>query len=99
MPSLVLYGLHTGDTTVLDAVKESLDAHLEFMLPDGGWDNSWGTRSFKWTYWGSRTSDGCQAGYGLMADWNPLYYKAAVQNTLLLKQCTENGLLHGGPIM
>jgi len=97
LPSLVLYGLHTGDRKVLNAVKESLEAHMEFMLPDGGWDNSWGTRSFKWTYWGSRTSDGCQAGYALMADQNPSFYRVALQNTLLLKECTEKGLLHGGP--
>ena len=97
LPSLVLYGLHTGDKIVLDVVKESLEAHMEFMLPDGGWDNSWGTRNFKWTYWGSRTSDGCQTGYGLMADQNPSFYKVALQNTLLLKQCTEKGLLYGGP--
>ena len=31
--------------------------HLEFMLPDGAWDNSWGTRSFKWTYWGVKSSN------------------------------------------
>ena len=22
-----------------------MNTHLEFMLPDGAWDNSWGTRS------------------------------------------------------
>jgi hypothetical protein len=31
-----------------------MDTHLEFMLHDGAWDNSWGTRNFKWTYWGNR---------------------------------------------
>ena len=44
------------------AVATSLRAHLEFMLPDGAWDNSWGTRNYKWTYWGSRTSDGTVPG-------------------------------------
>ena len=44
-----------------------METHLEFMLPDGAWDNSWGTRSFKWTYWGGRTSDGFMGGYYLMA--------------------------------
>ncbi|MBS1562819.1 MAG: twin-arginine translocation signal domain-containing protein, partial [Bacteroidetes bacterium] len=83
LPSLVLYGKLTGDSEVLDLVTQSLKAHLEFMLPDGGWDNSWGTRNFKWTWWGSRTSDGCQPAYALMADRDPVFYKAALQNTRL----------------
>ena len=37
-------------------------------LPDGAWDNSFGTRNYKWSYRGSRTSDGCAAGYGLADD-------------------------------
>ncbi len=97
LPALVLYGLGNKDTKVLEVVKKSLEAHMEFMLPDGGWDNSWGTRNFKWTYWGSRTSDGCQTAYALMADKNPQFYKVAYQNLLLLKNCTSEGLLHGGP--
>jgi hypothetical protein len=97
LPSLVLYGLLTKDKEVLEAVQQLLDTHLEFMLPDGGWDNSWGTRNYKWTYWGSRTSDGCQPAYALMAGNNPVFYKAALANTQLLQSCTHNGLLYGGP--
>jgi len=97
LPALVLYGLLAKDEEVLHAVEASMAAHLEFMLPDGAWDNSWGTRNYKWTYWGSRTSDGCQPAYALMAHRNPLFYKAAIQNTMLLKECTADGLLQGGP--
>ena len=97
LPMLVMYGLRTKDTVVLDAARKSLEAHMEFMLPDGAWDNSWGTRNFKWTYWGSRTSDGCQSAYALLADKNPKFYKVALQNTYLLKGCTHEGLLNGGP--
>ncbi len=97
LPSLVLYSKLTNDDEVLTAVIRSLKTHLEFMLPDGGWDNSWGTRNFKWTYWGSRTSDGCQAAYTLLADHDPRFYKAALKNTQLLQQCTKDGLLYGGP--
>jgi hypothetical protein len=97
LPSLVLYGKLMNDTKVLDVVTQSMKSHLEFMLPDGAWDNSWGTRNFKWTWWGSRTSDGCQPAFGLMADREPAFYKAALQNTRLLAQCTHNHLLHGGP--
>ncbi|MBB6126183.1 twin-arginine translocation signal domain-containing protein [Mucilaginibacter lappiensis] len=97
LPSLVLYGLLTKDEEVLDAVTRSLHTHMEFMLPDGGWDNSWGTRNYKWTYWGSRTSDGCQAAYTLMADRDPRFYKVALRNTQLLQECTKDNLLYGGP--
>ena len=97
LPSLVQYGLLTGDNEVLDAAVESLKTHMEFLLPDGGWDNSWGTRNFKWTYWGSRTSDGCQPAFALLADKDPRFYKAALKNTQQLKDCTSDRLLHGGP--
>jgi len=97
LPALVMYGLHTGDHKVLEVAEESMTAHMEFMLPDGAWDNSWGTRNFKWTYWGSRTSDGCQTAYGLLADKDPRFYKVALLNTLLMKSCSPDGLLQGGP--
>ncbi len=97
LPALAMYGLMEKDEKLLQLVVESLTSHMEFMLPDGAWDNSWGTRSFKWTYWGSRTSDGCQPAYALLADRNPVFGKVALQNTILLKQCTHNGLLYGGP--
>ncbi len=97
LPALVLYALLTNDKEVLDVVTKSLKSHMEFMLPDGAWDNSWGTRNFKWTYWGSRTSDGCQPAYALLSDKVPAFYKVALQNTKLLDQCTDNGYLYGGP--
>lgn len=94
---VAMYALAVKDQKLIDLVARSMASHLEFMLPDGGWDNSWGTRQFKWTYWGSRTSDGCQPGYALMRHKNPAFATAAYQNALLLKQCTHNGLLYGGP--
>jgi len=97
LPSLVLYGLLRNDNEVLEAAVQSMQAHMEFMLPDGGWDNSWGTRSYKWTYWGSRTSDGCQPAYALLADRDIRFYKVALRNTELLHRTTKNGLLYGGP--
>jgi hypothetical protein len=97
LPSLALYGLLTGDEEVLQAVTRSLQTHMEFMLPDGGWDNSWGTRNYKWTWWGSRTSDGCQPAYALLADRDPRFYRAALKNTQLLDRNSHEGLLYGGP--
>ena len=76
IPSLVGYALVTGDKEALDIMEKTMKVHIEFMLPDGAWDNSWGTRNFKWTYWGSRTSDGYQAGFAALARRNrPCVYK------------------------
>jgi len=97
LPALVLYGKLMNDNEVLDVVTRSLKTHAEFMLPDGSWDNSWGTRNFKWTYWGSRTSDGCQPAYALLAQEVPGFYDLAYLNTELLNKCTSNNLLYGGP--
>lgn len=97
LPSLTLFGLLNKDEEVLQTVARSLQTHMEFMLPDGGWDNSWGTRNYKWTYWGSRTSDGCQPAYALLANRDARFYKAAVLNTRLMQRDTVNGLLQGGP--
>lgn len=94
---IVLYALETKNDKLLGLLEKSMGSHLEFMLPDGAWDNSWGTRMFKWTYWGSRTSDGCQPAFALMADRNAAFGTAAYKNTELLAKCTADGLLHGGP--
>ncbi|KJF43527.1 glycoside hydrolase family protein [Draconibacterium sediminis] len=94
--SLVMYALEENDEELLELATKSMNTHLEFMLPDGGWDNSWGTRMFKWTYWGSRTSDGSQQCLALLANQNPACGTAAIKYTELLKRCTTDGLLHGG---
>jgi hypothetical protein len=98
LPGLATYALLLKDDEVLDITMKSMEKHVLFMLPDGAWDNSFGTRNNKWSYWGSRTSDGCQAGYGLLADKNPLFAEVVYRNTCLLKECTHDGLLHGGPM-
>lgn len=97
LPALTLYGHLNNDQEVLEPVSRALATHMEFLLPDGGWDNSWGTRNYKWTYWGSRTSDGCQPAYALLAGRDPRFYRVAWKNTQMMEQCTTNGLLYGGP--
>jgi len=95
--SVVLYAIEENDTELLELLEKALASHAEFMLPDGAWDNTWGTRHNKWSYWGSRTTDGCQMGFGMMADRNPAFGRVAYQSTQLLKECTADGLIHGGP--
>lgn len=63
LPNMAYYAAMANDKELLSLVECSMNTHLEFMLPDGAWDNSWGTRNFKWTYWGGRTSDGFMGGY------------------------------------
>lgn len=97
LPNLALYLKYIGeDKDTKKALVHSMKAHLNFMMPDGGWDNTWGTRSNKWSYWGSRTSDGCQNAYAYLCDEDDTFFEAAHRNYECLKKCTVNGLLAGG---
>lgn len=96
LPSLFDYAEAMGDENARSTVRETARAHLDFMLPDGAWDDSFGTRNFKWTYWGSRTADGCQAMLNALGKDEPVFAEAAYRNLLLYQRCTE-GLLYGGP--
>jgi len=97
LPALALYGMRAKDDRVLDQTVAMMRAHMEFMLPDGAWDNSWGTRNYKWTWWGSRTSDGCHSAYRLLAQRDPRFAEVATRNLALMQRCTRDGLLQGGP--
>lgn len=97
VPALVKYAVEVGDVALLERAQKVVEAHLKFLLPDGGWDNSFGNRNNKWTYWGSRTSDGCAPMLLLLADKNPVFAEAAYRNTQQLKACTVDGFLYGGP--
>ena len=99
LPNLLAYADMVGDAPLRAKVIQSFRSHLEFMLGDGAWDNSWGTRNFKWTYWGSRTSDGILGLCSELAkDKNaaPVFAEAGWRNFELLKSCTHDGLLCGG---
>ena len=90
LPLLLRYADLTGEYTEL--FREKLRTHLEFLLPDGGIDNSFGSRHNKWTYWGSRTSDGLIEGLALVLD-DPLFANACDRVLSLYERCTHNGLL------
>jgi hypothetical protein len=97
LPSLALYSVLADDTVVRDTLIGAMKTHMEFMLPDGAWDNSWGTRNYKWSWWGSRTSDGCHPGLVLLSQHEPRFREAARRNAELMGACTHDGLLDGGP--
>lgn len=96
-PALMTYAREMNDKEVLSQVKKLLMCQLDFMMPDGAWDNSFGSRNFKWTYWGSRTSDGSQLAYGTWGEEEPVFAEAACRNLELYRSCTHDGLLYGGP--
>ncbi|MGB7265571.1 MAG: hypothetical protein WBC92_08660 [Terracidiphilus sp.] len=97
LPSLALYSLLADDKAVQEQVVAAMRTYMEFMLPDGAWDNSWGTRNYKWSWWGSRTSDGCEPGFVLMSKFEPKFREVARRNLELMAACTHDGLLYGGP--
>lgn len=97
LPLMLLYAEQSGNTSVWTWAADALKAHLPFMLPDGGWDNSFGTRNYKWTYWGSRTSEGCAEAYALLGQNDPACASAAARNLAQMRRCTHEGLLCGGP--
>ena len=96
LPCLYDYARAVGDAEAMEKVMRAVKAHADFMLPDGAWDNSFGSRNFKWTYWGGRTSDGCQALFNALGWQEPSYAEMALRNLLLYRRCTH-GLLYGGP--
>ncbi len=96
LPSLFEYARAMQDEDAMTVVRKAARAHLDLMLPDGAWDNSFGSRNFKWTYWGSRTADGCQAMLNALGKADPVFAEAAYRNLMLYRRCTD-GLLYGGP--
>ncbi len=95
LPCLFEYARTAGDGALINRVKDITAAQLGLMLPDGAWDNSFGTRNFKWTYWGGRTSDGSQALLNALGKQDSCFAEAALRNLELMQKATD-GLLYGG---
>ena len=90
LPLLLRYSVLTGEH--MEYFRSRLRDHLEFLLPDGGIDNSFGSRHNKWTYWGSRTSDGLIEGLALVLD-DPMFANTCERVLALYEKCTHDGLL------
>ena len=97
LPALAMYSVLADDKPVQEQVVAAMKTHIEFMLPDGAWENSWGTRNYKWSWWGSRTADGCFPGFIMLSKFDPRFREAARRNAELMASCTSDGLLYGGP--
>ena len=98
IPSLIAYAAETGDRAFENEVLDCAMNHLEFFLPDGGLDDSAGSRSAKWTYYGSRTSDGMLPMLAALAKKSrPGAVRAIDRHLRLLERCTlASGVLAGG---
>lgn len=96
LPCLFEYAMIRNDETFLKQIKEVAKTYSDFILPDGAIDDSFGTRCFKWTYWGSRTSDGFIKVYAWLAKEDARYFDICTTHIDLLKQCTHDGFLYGG---
>lgn len=98
LPAMLEWADLRGDKKMMRLFLDSAKAHLAFLLPDGGLDNSFGSRAYKWTYWGSRTSDGMLPMLVYLAkDGVKGAARAAELQLGLYRRCTgENGLLMGG---
>lgn len=90
LPLLVHYAQLTGEDEAF--YRERFRDHLAFLLPDGAIDNSWGSRHNKWSWWGSRTSDGALSGLALLCD-EPLFAEACERVLFLYERCTHEDLL------
>lgn len=90
LPLLIRFSELVGEGR--EFYRERLRDQMEFMLPDGAIDNSWGSRHNKWTYWGSRTSDGALGAFVSFAD-EPLFADACERVLSLYERCTHDGLL------
>ena len=96
LPCLLRYAEAAQNTLGVQTCRALFRNQLQWMLPDGAWDNSLGTRAFKWTYWGSRTTDGCEDALLRLGREEPIYTEAALRRLTLLREYTHNGLLTGG---
>lgn len=98
LPAMLEWAEFRGDSAALEKLLDCAQTHLWFILPDGGLDNSFGSRAYKWTYWGSRTADGILPMLTILARHNRQGARTAAERTLVLyARCTTgNGLLAGG---
>ncbi len=96
LPCLTETALALRDEEALRDLARKAVKMLDFMLPDGGINNTFGCRNNKWTYYGSRTSDGCLRALLQLSAYEPVLYEAACRSAGLLRACSARGALYGG---
>lgn len=97
LPALMKFAFYSKDEEMAKKLLLVGKVHLDFILPDGAIDNSFGCRNYKWTYYGSRTCDGMIPLCLLLSKYDPAFKEAAYRNLELIDRCSSSGLLSGGP--
>jgi hypothetical protein len=95
--ALAIYALKAADTRLLDKILQSARAHLVFIYPDGSLDNSWGSRSYKWTMLDGKTVHGPAMTYLLLAHLDSAFLLALNRHLDYLEQRLRNGIIGTGP--
>lgn len=98
LPAMLAAAEVLGDKAFEDLVVKSVLAHLEFMLPDGGIDDTAGSRGYKWTYMGSRTADGVLPLLAKLEKRGVTWARRAADRVIALhaKHTGADGLMYGG---
>lgn len=96
---IALYAILQKDSRIKQIAADLLKTHYMFVYPNGSIDNSWGTRSFKWSYEsGTKTAPGAYFSFALLADMDPSFNAAGLKCLEYLNQnCIYDGWIIYGP--
>jgi hypothetical protein len=96
---IALYAILKKDDHIKQIAANLLKTHDLFVYPNGSVDNSWGTRSFKWSYEsGTKTAPGVYFSFALLADQDPAFGTAGLKCLeYLTNHCMHDGWIVYGP--
>ncbi len=97
LAALALYIQLSGEKRLIPDFDRALATHLDFIYPDGSLDNSLGSRGYKWTIYGSKTSHGSQMALAFGSPRNPAAGQALVKSLEHLGTCLQDNHLADGP--
>ena len=94
--NIALYAHLMQNQVFTDVAVNMLRELSKLMLENGAFDNTWGSRAIKWTYYGSRTTDGVYTACALLQKYDATFALMAQKSVGLMEKLTYNGLLAGG---